>query len=275
MPTTANTRKQEFDRQGFLAVKGFLSATEAADLLRVLREAQEVAQQQSQLDRHGLTFKHNLWRHSQPLRDFLSSPKVVELLRDIIGPDIWLRWDQTVEKTPGGALFPWHQDNGYNGLSAQHYQFWIALTPMNRHNGGLWIQPGSHRHGVLRHHFSGTHVVCPGNEDDALFIDAEPGDAIVFSSLMLHKTDPNTTDTSRLAYVAEYMKTGEVDPWIDPPFFVVARDGKPAPALVDHQVGRLRPINLWRYSMPAVRRSLQALKRRLNGILRRSDTAAH
>jgi ectoine hydroxylase-related dioxygenase (phytanoyl-CoA dioxygenase family) len=195
----------------------------------VLREAQEASKQSSHLDRNGLSFKHNVFKHSQKLRDFVASEKVVHLLRDIIGPDFWIRWDQTVEKQPGGAPFPWHQDNGYNGLSEGHFQLWVAVSKMTKENGGLWVQRGSHVHGKLPHSKIGTHVFNPGNEADAVFIDAEPGDAVVFSSFLLHKTEANTTQAPRLAYVVEYMKLGDFDPSIDAPYFVVARHGEPAP----------------------------------------------
>jgi hypothetical protein len=59
-----------------------------------------------------------------------------------------------------------------------------------------------------------------------LFIEANEGDVILFSSLLLHKTYENTTEKSRWAYVGEMLKLGDYDPTSKPPYFVVAKDGK-------------------------------------------------
>ena len=111
----ASDRTREFEDQGYVLQRGFLSADEIEALREALREAQQVAAESDVLDRKGMTFKHNLWKASPKLREFITSPKVVGFLCDIVGPDLWVRWDQTIEKQPGGAAFPWHQDNGYNG----------------------------------------------------------------------------------------------------------------------------------------------------------------
>ncbi|MBK8100698.1 MAG: phytanoyl-CoA dioxygenase family protein [Planctomycetes bacterium] len=264
---TPEERKRQFDEQGYTLQRGFLSPEEVAALLAALREAQQAAAD-SHLDRHGMTFKHNLWRFSPKLRDFLASPKIVHFLRDVAGPDFWIRWDQTIEKKPGGAAFPWHQDNGYNGLLDMHYQFWIALTPMDVDNGGLWLQPGSHKLGKIPHSYDGSHAFNNGDETKAVLLPAQPGDALVFSSLMLHKTNANITkDRSRLAYVIEFMRLGEVDPFIEPPFFVVARGGEPAPAMVQRQPGSLSPRNQLKYFVPRLRRGVANLRRRLATML--------
>ena len=262
-------QQQQFANDGYLRFPAFLTPTETADLLVLLHDAQARQQEQSHLDRGGMTFKHNVWRHSQPLRDFLASPKLVHALREVIGPDFWLRWDQTIEKRPGGAAFPWHQDNGYNGLLDQHYQFWIALTPMTRENGGLWLQPGSHKAGVVRHTFEDSHAFHAGDERAAVFMPAAPGDALIFSSLMLHKTDANVTkDQSRLAYVMEFMHSGDIDPFIEPPYLVIARGGEPAPALVDSQPGALSARNQLRYLWPRLQRCMRSARAAMAQVLR-------
>lgn len=220
----ASDRTREFEDQGYVLQRGFLSADEIEALREALREAQQVAAESDVLDRKGMTFKHNLWKASPKLREFITSPKVVGFLCDIVGPDLWVRWDQTIEKQPGGAAFPWHQDNGYNGLLDMHFQLWIALTPMTIDNGGLWLQPGSHKLGKVTHESIGSHVYNPGDESKEVLVPAEPGDALLFSSFMLHKTNQNVTeDQTRMAYVIEYMRLGDVDPFIEAPYLIAAR----------------------------------------------------
>jgi ectoine hydroxylase-related dioxygenase (phytanoyl-CoA dioxygenase family) len=260
---------QDFDRDGFAVRKGFLGAAETAELERAVREAQVDVAESSSLDRVGLVFKHNLFRRSKRLQDFVSSEKVVHLLREFAGPDFWVRWDQSIEKVPGGAPFPWHQDNGYSGLRDPHYQLWIALTSMTRENGGLWLQRGSHLRGIRGHGTQGPHVVTAADERDAVFIDAQPGDALVFSSFLLHKTDANSTDSKRLAYVIEYMSLDHFDPYIEGPYFVAARGGESAPEFVRYFRGRLSPATQLKYLRPRLERGARVLRHGCSKLLGR------
>ena len=161
---------------------------------------------------------------SEKLRAFISQQKIIDFLKDFAGPDIWVRWDQAVEKKPGADTFAWHQDNQYSGLKDQHFQLWISLTSMTADNGGLWVVPGSHK-GMLKFEKEGNHVAYKGDVSQAIFISAEPGDVVLFSSYLLHSTTPNITQTSRWAYVVEYMQMSKIDPYLDTPRLVVAKNG--------------------------------------------------
>lgn len=260
--------KSDFQVNGYTIMRQFFTAQESEGILAKIRRAQQEIQDRSRLDKNGLEFKHNLYRHSREMQEFVSQQRIVHFLRDIIGPDFWCRWDQTVEKVPGGAEFPWHQDNGYNGLVDGHFQFWVALSPMTPENGGLYLQPGSHRNGKLPHHVQGNHLVCPGDPSKAVFIDAEPGDCVLFSSFMLHATSPNVTNVGRLAYVIEYMSCEHYDPFIPAPYFIVARNGEPAPEFVSSYKGRVNLANQLKYLPMRVGRGLHSMRRGLVGMIR-------
>ena len=237
---------QAFKRDGFIKLPGFFTGDEMAQLRAAIVDAAAV--NADPLDRAGLTFHSNAFRRSPWIRDFLAQRRLVSLVAEVGGPNLWVRWDQAVVKAPGGVEFPWHQDNAYNRLRVQHFQVWIAITRGTDENGGLWLQPGSHRRGLLPHVGSGSHMIYEGSHGSALLVEAEPGDVVVFSSLMLHRTPPNRSrDDHRWAYVAEYMKLDDWDPWVEAPYFVVARDGESAPAHVRWFPGRLRPTNHLRY----------------------------
>jgi hypothetical protein len=249
--------KREFEDRGFTVCRGFFSREEAIGALEEIQRVGLLTPSASGLNKSQLTFYNNNFHHSQYIQSFISQKKVVNLLRDIIGPDIWARWDQAVAKPPGGEEFPWHQDNGYNRLKEQHFQFWVALTDMKPEHGLLWLQPGSHKGGVLSHHQEGNHLVCPGNPENAVSIEAQQGDVILFSSLMLHRTSPNVSKESRWAYVVEYMSLDQYDPFIDPPYFVVARGGKPCPEFLHYRPGRANPRNQAMYLIPRLRHGIQ------------------
>jgi ectoine hydroxylase-related dioxygenase (phytanoyl-CoA dioxygenase family) len=219
------------------------------------------------LTRGNMIFRTNLFFHSSKLQSFISQEKIVELLRPLIGADFWVRWDQAVAKQPGGVEFPWHQDNAYNRLATSHFQLWVAVTSIRRENGALWLDPGSHRRGRLPHRFVGRDAVYDGQPENPVLVEAEAGDVIVFSSLLLHRTSPNHSEEERWAYVVEYMPLDDFDPYLTPPYFVAARDGRPAPHFVRLFRGRLRLRNQIAYLLPrlsyAGARAVAAAKRLL------------
>jgi ectoine hydroxylase-related dioxygenase (phytanoyl-CoA dioxygenase family) len=228
--------QQEFYQNGYIILRGFFSQDEIKTLMADIHEA-AAAGEKDFLSQGNMTFHSELYRRSEKLRSFLAQPKIVEMLRPIAGPGFWIRWDQAVAKEPGAGTFPWHQDNAYNNLSDIHYQLWIALTEMTEDNGGLWLKPGSHTQ-TYPHKWVKNHLVCQVTPEDPIFISAEPGDVVLFSSFILHSTTPNVTqDSTRWAYVVEYMSTKHYDPGIATPYFVVAQKGKPQPALVDSYAG--------------------------------------
>jgi Phytanoyl-CoA dioxygenase (PhyH) len=158
-------------------------------------------------------------------------------LRQFIGPDFWVRWDQCVVKGPGAPLFPWHQDNAYSKLRDTHYQLWIGLTEMNEKNGGLWLRPGSHKYRLLPHRRVANHLECKSKPGKAMLIPTEKGDIVLFSSYMLHYTGNNESSADRWAYVVEYLSLDHYDPLITPPYFIVSEGGIPAPRFVESYRG--------------------------------------
>lgn len=238
--------KKDFEKNGYVYIKDFFSKEEIANLIQEIKHAADQKGDGDILDVGNLKFHALLMHRNEKVRDFISQEKVVSFLSAFMGPDIWVRWDQAVEKKPGAGTFPWHQDNSYSGLKDQHFQFWISLTKMTKENGGIWLIPGSHkRH--LKHAFNGSHTVYETKGETEHFVSAEIGDIVLFSSKLLHSTTPNVTDQSRWAYVIEYMKNDHVDPFIEPPYLMIAKAGKPALAYVDVHPSADRFINKLKY----------------------------
>lgn len=238
--------RQEFQEQGFTVCRAFFSKDEIAETLDEIHRAQPTNERGGE----GLTLRHNVFRRSPYLQAFISQAKVIDFLAPVIGPDFWVRWDQGNLTVPGGRELPWHQDNGYNGLKQEHFQLWVALTEINERTGLLWLQPGSHKRGVLPHHREGTYQICPGDPEGAIAIEAREGDVVLFSSLIVHRSSPNTSIGPRSVYVVEYMRLDRIDPFIAPPYFIAARRGAPSPRFVRIHPGHLRPGNQLLY-LPA------------------------
>ena len=102
---------------------------------------------------------------------------------------------------------PWHQDNGYTPLLPEEYvTCWLALDDAELDNGCLWVIPGSHRHGTVRHHGGAGpfRVGHDGPETDGVPVPVTRGSVLVFSSLLMHRSGPNHTDRSRRAWILQY-----------------------------------------------------------------------
>jgi hypothetical protein len=260
-------RKREFEEQGFTIARGFFSAQEMKDLLEAIHRAQPLEKVPSELNKGGLTFKHNLLQQSEYLQRFVSAQRLIDFMSPVTGGDIWVRWDQAIAKVPGGPEFPWHQDNGYNRLKEGHYQLWVAMTEINEKTGLLCLQPGSHKLGVRNHSRDGTHQVCEGDPERAVAVTAEPGDVILFSSLMLHRTTPNVGDKPRWAYVVEYMRLDQFDPYIKKPYFIAARNGRSTPEFVTTFRGRMSPRQQLLYLVPRLGRLMPGTREPLKKVL--------
>lgn len=107
-------------------------------------------------------------------------------------------------------MFHWHQDITYLLGSLNSLTYWIPLTPVNRLNSTIEVIPGSHRSGIAPFRYLGpeapqkNRVMSPQDirlvEEPAgpgVFIEAEPGDVVVFSQLLLHRSTPNRSNMAR------------------------------------------------------------------------------
>ncbi|NET07268.1 MAG: phytanoyl-CoA dioxygenase family protein [Symploca sp. SIO2B6] len=241
-----NKYREEFQQHGYIICRNFFSEEEMTTLMEDIRATEINGDGKHVLNKGTLNFYSNLFSRSQKIQEFVSQPRLVDLLKQVIGPDFWIRWDQAVAKGPGAVTFPWHQDNAYSGLKDLHYQLWIALTKMTSENGGLWLVPGSHK-SILPHKKIDKHAVYQGTPENPVFVEAKPGDVVLFSSLTLHSTTPNVSQDARWAYVVEYMSLDHFDPTIEPPYFVVARNGKRQPEFVNSYRGKLNIANQLKY----------------------------
>jgi phytanoyl-CoA hydroxylase len=208
-----------FDRDGFVLVRDAFT-TESIEQLTAAIDVWE-AEAEAFLRRQPggtmfiatadeITFTVHLVSRCPEARRFATHPVLADLCHDLIGDDVRLYWDQAVYKKPDpGREFPWHQDNGYAFLEPQQYlTCWVPLTDATLDNGCPWVVPGVHRLGTLRHEPSAVGLRCLTDAPDAVPVEANVGDVVVFSSLTPHRTGPNTTDRTRKAYIVQYAADG-------------------------------------------------------------------
>jgi ectoine hydroxylase-related dioxygenase (phytanoyl-CoA dioxygenase family) len=240
--------KKEFKHQGYIFCKGFFSQDEM-DILCENIKASDTKETTFGFDQNRFQYHVNILNRNDKIQSLISQPKVADLLSQIVGENIWVRWNQAISKDPGAEMMPWHQDNRYSHLKHTYYQLWIPLTKMTPENGALCLQPGSYcfDQQVFPHKFSEGFYAYEGNPEQPIFMEAEPGDIVVFSSYLLHCTAPNLTQKSRWAYIVECLPFEHFDPTVAPPYFVISRDGKSHPEFVHFYRHRLNPIHFFQY----------------------------
>ena len=170
---------------------------------------------------------------SEFMCEFIKAPIYLEACAKLIGSDADLYFNQVVTKPPEkGKSFAWHQDSGYEVTEPlQYITCWTAISRSFVENGCIWIVPGSHKWGLQEHVYSeeaGEYQVQV-DESNATPVEMRPGQVAIFSSLMLHKSGPNTSTEIRLGYVPQYHVPGVLslrrgEPGGDQ--FPVLRDGQ-------------------------------------------------
>ncbi len=110
---------------------------------------------------------------------------------------------------------PWHQDAAYFRGSDPNLMFgvWIALDPATRQNGCMEVIPGSHLPGPVPHVPAKDINLCTirldlVRLDRRVALPMEPGDVLVFHSLIHHYTAPNRSDQRRRALQFHYHQVG-------------------------------------------------------------------
>jgi ectoine hydroxylase-related dioxygenase (phytanoyl-CoA dioxygenase family) len=162
------------------------------------------------LDHRGSRYFLHGYDESPVLQRFLASELMLETARMALGDTVYLFNEQFVVKAAErGMHFGWHQDSGF--ISYPHLPYltcWIPLDDVSERNGTVSVLPYSR---------AGTrdvvdHVREAGTNDLIGYDGADAGDPLVvpagtivcFSSTLLHRSGPNTTDRMRRVYVAQY-----------------------------------------------------------------------
>jgi len=141
-------------------------------------------------------------------------PRILDIVESLIGPDIKLFGSQCFMKPPGGIEKPYHQDSAYFTIEPREIvTCWTALDDATIDNGCLWVIPGSHR-GPLLDHDQPWQV---GDRTDMQVRDEQidrqrevpnelnAGSCSFHHSMLLHRSGPNRTTTSRRGLAVHYM----------------------------------------------------------------------
>lgn len=222
-----------YARDGFVVVPDALSPDDVdrlrADATRLCREHDESigatpAASEAELLRRYLCL-HFPHKASDVAVEAMKAPAVVDVLTQVIGPNVKAMQSMLFIKSEGKPGQAWHQDEHFiptrdRSLTAA----WIALDDATIENGCLWVIPGSHRRGVLYpdHEQDDPRFDCtkeaygfPYTDDDAIPVEVAAGTALVFNGYLLHRSLENSGRHGyRRALVNHYMSAESLLPWM-------------------------------------------------------------
>jgi ectoine hydroxylase-related dioxygenase (phytanoyl-CoA dioxygenase family) len=153
---------------------------------------------------------------SQAFLDLAMNPDIVDLVAQVIGPDVVL-WGCHVFCKPAqeGYETPWHQDGHYWPIRPlANCTVWVALEPSTRANGCLRVIPGSHAAKQLHPHLHEDRTDLTLNqrmadgsfdENDAVDIELEPGQMSMHDIYMIHGAQANRSGIRRTGVALRYM----------------------------------------------------------------------
>ncbi|MDA9935169.1 phytanoyl-CoA dioxygenase family protein [Candidatus Marinimicrobia bacterium] len=160
---------------------------------------------------------HNVQSYSSILLQMIQNNSFLDEVEKIIGPNIILHHTKLFEKPPIiGAAFPLHQDWSYfptrnNSMIAAV----IHLSKSNEDMGCLRIVPKSHQLGKIKNSDGHRYNVKIHNKyklEDAIPIEANPGDVLFFHCCSLHGSMSNlSTKTRKSILVQLYSGQDEVE----------------------------------------------------------------
>uniref|UniRef100_W5NCG1 Zgc:174917 n=1 Tax=Lepisosteus oculatus TaxID=7918 RepID=W5NCG1_LEPOC len=228
-----------YRRQGFVSGVPVLNQEE----LETTREAfsrleREFGKEYAQYSLHNVHLQYG-W-----VMDLATHPKVLELVKAILGPDVILldsrficKYPVAPHSSPGGGeesdrsdskpeqqgtsdlpFVAWHQDIRYWGVAGGPVlSVWLALDDSFRENGALQVIPGSHTLGILPHQSSArsgnmlsTNQEIPEHlllTDSAQLCPLQAGQMSVHDGLLVHGSEPNTSSRRRCGFVIRFVPT--------------------------------------------------------------------
>ena len=189
---------RQFEDEGYYSPVDVLSAAEARDL-RARIEAFEASQgapvNGQQRNKSHLLFK---W-----LDDLIRDARIVDMMEDILGPDI-LCWNTLFwTKEPGsGQYVSWHQDSNYWGLAG------------SEEAGCMRVMPGTHKGPPLKHEdlYNAANMLTRGqeitqgiDETHAVLMPLKPGQMSLHNIRLAHASGPNLSTDRRVGISLHYM----------------------------------------------------------------------
>jgi hypothetical protein len=220
MDITAKEKKQ-FEKDGFIIVRGLFSKEEIESLNKKVRNDHQMEQAAAlKDDGKGNSMRLTIW--NQPgdglYGMFSRCKKLVNKVEALLGGEVYhYHSKMSLKDAKVGGAFSWHQDYGYwyqhNLLFPDLCSVMIAVDKATKENGCLQVIRGSQKMGRVNHTLKGDQAgadmervkeVSKIREKE--YCEMDPGDALFFHCNLLHSSAPNKSENPRWAMICAYNK---------------------------------------------------------------------
>ncbi|MDX1683539.1 MAG: phytanoyl-CoA dioxygenase family protein [Phycisphaeraceae bacterium] len=207
-----------FQANGFLVLRNVLDESEVAHLRE---EVDRIAANHEKLDRirEGFGFEANedggerrlrkiggIADHSPAFNHLMRNPRILNLLHHLLGERLNLFRDVVMMKPARvGREKPWHQDSVYwPWRPMQLISVMTALDDATVKNGCMQVIPGTHKQ-ERQHYGDELRLDIDAEEQKkAVYVPLAAGDTLFFHSLLLHASEPNTSEHDRRVAIFAY-----------------------------------------------------------------------
>lgn len=224
-PVMDDAAQTQFVEQGYLILRGFLSPAlldearasindlvdgYAEQLVATGKRSDRLADEpfptrllklyEQQLDEAPVLFRPQL--HLAGLFPLFFNPALLDVVETLLGGEIRLYPNYSVRpKYPDLAATEvlWHQDGGYtegNVGDLRMVNVWTPFVPARVANGCMQFISGTHMLGPVPHerrqyYLEIAPAVLDPYRDQAINIELDPGDIVLFHNLLFHRGLPN------------------------------------------------------------------------------------
>lgn len=222
---------RQFAEDGYYIAKGVFSPAEVEELEQdfdriveqILSSGEHVnatwggpEMERRQTQKLVVLHTHNVQQYSAVWTRALMHPKFLEVATGILGPDVVLHHSKLFQKpSEEGAPFPMHQDWTY--FPTERDSMIAGIIHVSRATdemGCLRVVPGSHKYGRVEG-TSGqaeSDLLAKHPLEDAVPLEAEPGDVVFFHYFTLHGSMPNrSAETRKTVLVQLYAGSDRVE----------------------------------------------------------------
>mgnify|MGYP000530302319 CR=1 FL=1 len=152
------------------------------------------------------------------LLNFLLAPQVLNVVEDLIGPNIGLFSSHFISKEPGkGRRTPWHEDSAYWEGKFDELDkivtIWLAIDESNIANGCMGVVPGTQKNGFSeyeevedRENSTFATEIKKGTFDleDVVWFELEKGQYSLHDARIIHGANANTSENRRCGYTMRF-----------------------------------------------------------------------
>ena len=231
---TEAQRRHYFD-QGFVLIENVLHETLLNSLKQALVRVSNAADEDDEDFEFETLAESNAKSLRQVLRsadhdsvfwDFARKPPLIDMVADLVGPNVKYFQTNVSFKPPGGRGFPWHQDYAFIPSSnLSPLMAFAFIEDVTQDMGPTVLVPGSHLDSPYDHYDEsgnwlgviGEHDIGRLASETARSMCGPAGSVLLVNCATVHRADANTSACERPMVISGYMSADSYC-YVDSPY---------------------------------------------------------